>query len=108
MVRLSVADLKPGMVTARPVEDMEGRRLCPADTELTESMLRSLARRPVAFVCIHERSEGEARSADELRREIDERLRALFSATEQDSQMVALREEIAEYLYGTAGVCHDG
>ena len=65
MIRVKAEELKPGMVTAREVNNIDGMLLAPAGCELSERQIDILQAWGVAEVAV-EATEEQARARDPL------------------------------------------
>lgn len=89
--------VRPGMVVAREVRNLEGQVTLQAGTVLSESSIAGLVRRNAHHVSVFQE---DGRSEEELRAErakATERINYLFRHAPQDGTMGALRQMILAY-----------
>lgn len=100
LVRLDEAET--GMVLAEAVLDAQGGVLLPETTVLTDSLLRSLARRDVGHVLIVD-TDIPSEEWDTACRRIEERIARLFRQCEGKGASDLLKQHVTEYRIGSAG-----
>jgi len=104
MVRLRTIEVQPGMVTARPVQDVKGRVLCPEGRELTAQLITWLTDHQAAFVFVQTAEDEAEELVGEAGDEVEARLQLVFAATEESPEMQALRDQIAAHLRNARGL----
>jgi hypothetical protein len=97
--RLDLDDVVAGMVLSADVLDGQGGILLPAQTVLTDALLKSLGRRGIDFVdVVNDDISEEELQAERIR--VQQRLTVLFRRCEAEPACQALQRHILKYRLG--------
>lgn len=95
MPKLSVEELKEGMVLSRPILNESGIVLIAANTALTTATIDKVKQMNVHSVSIAGAGKSQA-ERDELLRELDRR----FTNAHEDPYLALLKEALREHIEG--------
>lgn len=96
-IRLPLAQARPGMLLAVALCDGAGTELLAAGTELTETLLASLARRGVTHLQVAGEEQPTPAELAARRTAVAARLDFLFRKAGGDPLMAALRDALLAY-----------
>jgi hypothetical protein len=95
--KLPLDQVESGTVLAEPVIDEMGRVLVPGGAELTESILRSLARREIAELTVSREVEEDAAEREAYRLKQATELDRVFRKAGEGAETRALYQAILDY-----------
>jgi hypothetical protein len=95
--KLPLDQVAPGTLLAEPVIDEMGRVLVPSGGELTESMLRSLARREIAELTVVREVEEDAAERETYRLKQTAALDQIFRHAGEGVETRLLYQAILDY-----------
>lgn len=95
--KLPLDQVAPGTLLAEPVIDEMGRVLVPSGSELTESMLRSLARREIAELSVVREVEEDAAEREAYRLKRVAELDLVFRHAGEGVETRLLYQAILDY-----------
>lgn len=95
--KLPIDQVEPGTELAEPVIDDLGRVLVPSGCELTEAMLRSLARREIAELCVLQEVEEDAAERESYRLKQTAELDQIFRKAGEGAETRVLYQAILDY-----------
>lgn len=95
--KLPIDQVQPGAELAEPVIDDIGRVLVPSGCELTESILRSLARREIEELCIVQEVEEDAVEREAYRQKLTAELDRLFRKAGEGVETRILYQAILDF-----------